>query len=337
MVQSQSRNILIGITILIFVIAFGTSGYMLIEKWDFSDAVYMTIITLTTVGYGEVRPLSSSGRVFTICLLIMGVGFVFYMFGTITQIMVEGQFRRLLGRRKLGKQLAALKDHYIICGYGRIGQIISREIAKKPLPLVIIENSPDLIKSIEEQGHLFIEGDATREDTLLKANIQKAKGLVATVSSDADNVYIILTARGLNPGLYIMARLVDEKAERNLLQAGANRVISPYHIGARKMAQVILRPAVTDFIEVAVHRGGMELQIEEIPVRAPSRVTEVPLKESGIRQELGLIIIGIQRASGEMLYNPPPDVRIQVGDTLIAMGDPKNLNKLEKMLGISTA
>jgi voltage-gated potassium channel len=336
MVQPQSRNILIGVTILIFVIAFGTSGYMLIEKWDFSDALYMTFITLTTVGYGEVRPLSSSGRVFTICLLIMGVGFVFYMFGTITQIMVEGQFRRLLGRRKLGKQLAALKDHYIICGYGRIGQIISREIAKKPLPLVIIENSPDLIKTIEEQGHLFIEGDATREDTLLKANIQKARGLVATVSSDADNVYIILTARGLNPGLYIMARVVDEKAERNLLQAGATRVISPYHIGARKMAQVILRPAVTDFVEVAVHRGGMELQIEEIQVRAPSRVTEAPLKESGIRQELGLIIIGIQRASGEMLYNPPPDAKIQVGDTLIAMGDPKNLHKLEKMLGIST-
>ncbi|HED00014.1 MAG TPA: potassium channel protein [Proteobacteria bacterium] len=267
----------------------------------------------------------------------MGVGFVFYMFGTITKVMVEGQFRRLLGRRKLEKQLAALKDHYIICGYGRIGQIISREIAKKPLPLVIIEKSPDLIKTIEEQGHLFIEGDATQEDTLLKANIQKAKGLVATVSSDADNVYIILTARGLNPGLYIMARVVDEEAERNLLQAGANRVISPYHIGARKMAQVILRPAVTDFIEVAVHRGGMELQIEEIPVRAPSRVTEVPLKESGIRQELGLIIIAIQRASGEMLYNPPPDARIQVGDILIAMGDPQNLNKLEKMLGISTA
>ncbi|MDD5154798.1 MAG: NAD-binding protein, partial [Desulfovibrionales bacterium] len=306
MVPSQSRNILIGITILIFVIAFGTSGYMLIEKWDFLDALYMTVITLTTVGYGEVRPLGGSGRVFTICLLIMGVGFVFYMFGTITQIMVEGQFRRLLGRRKLGKQLAALKDHYIICGYGRIGQIISREIAKKPLPLVIIENSPDLIKTIEEQGHLFIEGDATREDTLLKANIQKAKGLVATVSSDADNVYIILTARGLNPGLYIMARVVDEKAERNLLQAGANRVISPYHIGARKMAQAILRPAVTDFIELAVHRGGIELQIEEIPVRAPSRITDVPLRESGIRQELGLIIIAIQRASGEMLYNPPP-------------------------------
>ncbi|MEW5948365.1 MAG: potassium channel protein [Thermodesulfobacteriota bacterium] len=337
MAPSQSRNILIGITILIFVIAFGTSGYMLIEKWEFLDALYMTVITLTTVGYGEVRPLGGSGRVFTICLLIMGVGFVFYMFGTITQIMVEGQFRRLLGRRKLGKQLAALKDHYIICGYGRIGQIISREIAKKPLPLVIIENNPDLIKTIEEQGHLFIEGDATREDTLLKANIQKAKGLVATVSSDADNVYIILTARGLNPGLYIMARVVDEKAERNLLQAGANRVISPYHIGARKMAQAILRPAVTDFIELAVHRGGIELQIEEIPVRAPSRITDVPLRESGIRQELGLIIIAIQRASGEMLYNPPPEARIQVGDILIAMGDPKNLNKLEKMLGISSA
>ncbi|MDQ7838297.1 MAG: potassium channel protein [Thermodesulfobacteriota bacterium] len=335
MVPSQSRNILIGITILIFVIAFGTSGYMLIEKWDFLDALYMTVITLTTVGYGEVRPLGGSGRVFTICLLIMGVGFVFYMFGTITQIMVEGQFRRLLGRRKLEKQLAALKDHYIICGYGRIGQIISREIAKKPLPLVIIENSPDLIKTIEEQGHLFIEGDATREDTLLKANIQKAKGLVATVSSDADNVYIILTARGLNPGLYIMARVVDEKAERNLLQAGANRVISPYHIGARKMAQAILRPAVTDFIELAVHRGGIELQIEEIPVRAPSRITDVPLRESGIRQELGLIIIAIQRASGEMLYNPPPEARIQVGDTLIAMGSPESLGKLEKMVGVA--
>ncbi len=167
-----------------------------------------------------------------------------------------------------------------------------------------------------------------------KANIEKAKGLVACVSTDADDVYIILTARSLNQNLYILARVCDEKAERNLLQAGANRVISPYHLGARKMAQAILRPAVTDFIELAVHRGGMDLQIEEMPVRVPSHITEVPLKESGIRQELGLIIIAIQKASGRMLYNPSPDATIQVGDTLIAMGDPQNLSKLEKILGI---
>lgn len=330
----QFRNIIIGIPILMVIVLFGTSGYMVLEQWSFADALYMTVITLTTVGFGEIHPLSSSGRVFTVLLITMGVGFVFYMFGTITKAIVEGELKKLLGRRKLERKVATLKDHYIICGYGRIGQLICQEMAKKPLPVVVIENNPDAIKALEEAGYLYIEGDATREDTLLKANIQAAKGLVASVSSDANNVYITLTARGLNQKLYILARVSEEKAERNLLQAGANRVISPYHIGARKMAQAILRPAVTDFIELAVHGGGMELQIEEVPVRAPSRLTDVPLKESGIRQELGLIIIAVRKASGEMLYNPSSEARIEVGDTLIAMGNPKNLDRLEKMLGI---
>lgn len=332
--MTQFRNIVIGIPILIFILSIGTSGYILLEKWSFSDALYMTVITLTTVGFGEIHPLSSSGRLFTMVLITLGVGFVFYMFGTITQIMVEGELKKLLGRRKLEKKLTTLKNHHVICGYGRIGQLICQEIAGKPLPFVVIENDPHLIKTIEEKGYPYIQGDATREDILLKANIPNAKGLVACVSSDADNVYIILTARSLNQNLYILARVCDEKAERNLLQAGANRVISPYHLGARKMAQAILRPAVTDFIEVAVHRGGMELQIEEIPVRAVSHLTDVTLRESGIRKELGLIIIAIQKASGEMLYNPSSEARIEIGDTLIAMGDPKNLNKLENILGI---
>lgn len=330
------KKILVAIPILLAIIGFGTYGYMFIEGWNFLDALYMTIISVTTVGFGEIHPISSAGRVFTMVLIIMGVGFVFYLFSTVTQAMVEGEIRRILGRRKLEKKIASLKDHYIICGYGRIGSIICREITKKPLPLVVIENNPVLIKKVEDAGCLYIEGDATREELLIKANIKRARGLIACVSSDSDNVYIVLSARALNPDLYILARLSEERAERNLLQAGANRIISPYYIGARKMAQAILRPAVSDFIELAVHTGSLELQIEEIPVRNESRYTEVPLKDSGIRQELGLIIVAIQKASGEMLFNPLPEARIEVGDTLIAMGDPVNLRKLEQMFGLAT-
>lgn len=328
------KRILLGIPILIIIIAFGTNGYMLLENWGLEDALYMTIITLTTVGFGEVHPLSAAGRVFTMVLILMGVGFVFYIFGALTQVVIEGEIREVLGRRKLEKKIASLRDHYIVCGFGRIGSIICKEIAKKPLPLLVVENNPELIAGIEESGYLSIQGDATNEDTLLKANIRQAKGLVACVSSDADNVYIVLTARGLNRNLFILSRVSNEKAERNLLQAGANRTISPYHIGARKMAQAILRPAVTDFIELAVHAGGMQLQIEEIPVKSPSRITEAPLRESGIRKELGLIIVAIKKSTGEMLFNPLPDARIELGDTLIAMGDPTNLRKLEKMIGV---
>ncbi|MFH1146465.1 MAG: potassium channel protein [Pseudomonadota bacterium] len=328
------RKILLGIPILIAIIAFGTTGYIFLEDWGVQDALYMTIITLTTVGFGEVHPLSPAGRIFTMVLILMGVGCVFYIFGALTRVVIEGEIKAVLGRRKLEKNIASLKDHYIICGFGRIGSIICREIARKPLPLVVIENDPELIANVEESGYLSIRGDATNEDTLLKANIRRAKGLVACVSSDADNVYIVLTARGLNRNLYILSRVSNEKAERNLLQAGANRTISPYHIGARKMAQAILRPAVTDFIELAVHAGGMELQIEEIPVKIPSRITEVSLKESGIRKELGLIIVAIKKSTGEMLFNPLPDARIELGDTLIAMGDPKHLRTLENMIGL---
>lgn len=331
----SSRNVIFALISLIIVLVIGTIGYSLIQEWDLLDSLYMTIITITTVGYGEISRLSVPGKIFTIGLIVGGVGIAAYMVGSLSRMMVEGEMRRIFGRRKLEKQIQTLKDHYIICGCGRIGSLVCREFSRSPklLPFVVIERDHEVIEKIENENFLYVHGNSIEEDTLIMAGIKKAKGLVAAVSSDADNVYIILTARELNPDLFILARASDEGAERKLLRAGADKVISPYHIGGRRMAQAILRPAVVDFIELAVHDQSIELQLEEITVRKPSRFIGISLKNSGIRQYLGLIIVAIKKAAGEMVFNPSPDSTIELDDTLIALGEKKNLSDLEKVMG----
>jgi len=319
---------------LTLIVSIGTAGYMILEKWNFLDSLYMTVITLTTVGFSEVHPINEQGRILTMTILVSGLGVVGYLVGTLTQILVEGQLLRIMGRKKLERQIEKLKDHFIICGYGRVGRIICEEIYRsKPTPLVVIDSNSTVTARIEEDGHLYLLGDATEEQCLLRAGIRSAKGLATALDSEADNVYITLTAKGLKPNLFIIARAGRIGSERKLLQAGANHVVSPHQIGGYRMAQALLRPNVTEFIDFATHDPGAGMGMEEIPVRPNSKLTDVALVDSGIRKELDLIIVAIKKADGTMLFNPASHTTIQIGDTLIALGQRSSLLKLEELLG----
>jgi voltage-gated potassium channel len=323
---------LIGIFLSVLLLLAGTVGYIFIEDWPFIDALYMTVITLATVGFNEVQELSPVGRIFTMTLIIVGVGFVFYLAGSIIQFMVEGRVREILGRRKLEKQLRKQKDHYIICGYGRVGGSICDLLASKPLGVVVIERNPERIARLSDRNLLYVAGDATDEENLIKAGVEKARGLLAVLKTDSDNVYVTLTARQLNPELFIIARGGEEKSENKLLAAGANRVVSPYLMGAHRIAQTILRPTVTDFLELTLMEKSRDIQMEEVPVHPSSRLIDVALQDSGIRQDLDLIIVAVRKPEGEMLFNPSSQTKLQGGDMVVAIGEKQNLERFEKIL-----
>lgn len=324
--------------ILVTVIGIGAVGYMTIEEWPLFDSIYMTVITLSTVGYKEVHTLTPLGQAFTLLLIVSGCGIIAYSVGSMIQLMMEGQLRRLLGRKKLESRISKLNDHYIICGFGRIGTLICREFLSKPLPFVVVEKDPLLCERLSRDGYLFVEGNATDDETLQAAGIATARGLITAVTSDTDNVYITLTARGLNPNLFILARAGEEGSEKKLMRAGASKVISPYTIGANRMAQAILRPSVVDFIELATASENLELQIEEIEVSERSSLANKTLVASGIRQSMGIIIVGIKRPDGHMLFNPAPATRISAGAILITLGEPPAILQLESVAkGLSGA
>ncbi|MGD9342503.1 MAG: potassium channel protein [Desulfuromonadales bacterium] len=327
------RHLRFSVAALVSVIALGTLGYATIEDWRAFDALYMTIITLATVGFKEVHELSPEGKLFTIVLIISGTGIIAYTLSSLIQFTLEGQLRKILGRKKLESRIGKLRDHYIICGYGRIGHLICREFHSRPTPFVIVEQNPNHIERLEREGYLFVEGDATDDETLLAAGIEHAKGLITAVTSDTDNVYITLTARGLNPKLFILARAGEEGAEKKLMRAGASKVISPYTIGASRMAQAILRPSVVDFIELATASEHLALQIEEISVATHSVLAGKTLVDSGIRQSMGIIIVGIKEADGKMTFNPPPTKKIEPNSVLIILGERPAIGQLEKIAG----
>ncbi len=329
-----SSRFIFDLFIFALILIGGWIGYMVIEGWNGLDALYMTITTITTVGFQEVHPLSRNGRIFTMFLILFGVGFFLYFLGSITGMVVQGTLKDMFGRRKLEKQILHLNGHYIICGYGRIGRTVTQLLQEKPIEVVVIEKDPETIPIFQEKNLLYVMGEATSEENLLKAGIEKARGLVAAASSDADNVYITLTARGLNPDLFILARAAEESSIKKLTRAGADKVISPYDIGARSKGHTILGPTVIDFIELAVHNRNLDLQMEELLVGRDSEIKESTLMESAIRRDYDLIVVAIKKKSGEMIFNPSSQAKIQEGDVLVAMGDRKNLNRLEKKLGI---
>jgi len=329
---NRTSCILFGFLLFITALLGGTAGYMLIEKWSFMDALYMTVITLATVGYGEVRRLSPSGRIFTMLLILTGVGFVFYVASSTIRFVVEGRVREILGRRKLEKEIQAQKNHYIICGYGRVGSNICDILASRSMKTVVIERAPERISKLNERNLLYIAGEATDEENLLNAGVERARGLVAVLKTDTDNVYVTLSARQLNPELFIIARAGEKKSENKLLAAGADKVISPYRIGAQRIAQTIIRPTVTDFLELAVMDKSRNIQMEELPVHSSSGLVGVALQDSGIRKDYNLIIVAIRRAGGEMLFNPSARTKLQAGDTVIAIGEKQNLEGIEKVL-----
>lgn len=326
------RKLKISLLVLLLLISVGTAGYMSIEGWRFLDAFYMTVITVATVGFQEVHVLSDAGRVFTILLIVIGVTVLGYTVGKLAQIMFEGQFQRFLGRKKVEKSIEELRAHYIVCGYGRIGSLICKEFAAKPIPFVVVENNLAVLEKLEEDNVLFLRGNATEDETLLKAGIKRAKGLVSVVTSDTENVYITLTARGLNPDLFILARSGEPGSDIKLRRAGANKVVSPYHIGGSRMAQAILRPNVVDFIEIATGRDHIDLQMEEIFIPAHSTFIGQNLKDAGLRRDAGVIIVGIKKANGKMVFNPDSASLLGAKDTLIVLGQPTAITILENLV-----
>jgi len=330
--MNSTKHLTFAILLVIFIISLGVAGYMMIEGWNFLDAVYMTVTTLTTVGYGEVHEMTKMGRIFTILLICIGVAYFFYVAGAVVQFMVEGRIRTILGRRRLHKKIDRLKNHYIICGYGRIGKILCKMLSRKPIDLVVIEKDQELIPVIDANKILYISGDATEEENLLDSGIQRAKGLIVALATDTENVFLVLTARQLNPDLFIMACANRNESKSKLLAAGANRVESPYDIGATSMAQRIIRPTVTNFLDFAFAHRRKDIQMEEIPINNSSALVNVMLKDSGIRQQFNLIIIAIKKLDGNMLFNPSFEAIIEAGDTMITVGQEENLQKLEKIL-----
>ena len=330
--MNSTKHLTFGILLVIFIISLGVAGYMMIEGWSLLDALYMTVTTLTTVGYDEVHEMTKMGQVFTILLIVIGVTFFLYIAGAVVQFMVEGRIRAILGRRRLNKKIDRLRNHYIICGYGRIGKILCKMLLRKPIDLVVIEKDLELIPVMDANKILYIAGDATEEENLLNSGIQRAKGLIAALATDTENVFLVLTARQLNPDLFIMACANRNESKSKLLAAGANRVESPYDIGATSMAQRIIRPTVTNFLDFAFAHRRKDIQMEEIPINNSSALVNVMLKDSGIRQRFNLIIIAIKKLDGNMLFNPSFEAIIEAGDTMIAVGQEKNLQKLEKIL-----
>lgn len=326
------RHLKISMSVLLLLVSAGSCGYMFIENWPFLDALYMTVITLGTVGFKEIHDLSDGGKIFTMMLIVVGVSVIGYIVGSLAQIMFEGQIQRVMGRKKVEKMIEKLTDHYIICGYGRIGSLICREFTANKLSFVVVEKNMETTEKLEEEGYLHMKGDATLDETLLKAGIKRARGLISVVTSDTENVYITLTARGLNPDLYILARSGEEGSDLKLKRAGANKVVSPYIIGGTRMAQSILRPNVVDFIEIATGSDHLDLQMEEITIPPHSAFAGETLVSSGFRKETGVIIIGIKKSNGKMVFNPHSQAKIEGNDTLIVLGEPSAILKLEGLV-----
>lgn len=317
---------------LLLTIAFGTSGYVIIEGMTPFEAFYMTVITISSVGFSEIKPLSDIGRWITIVIIVLGISLLTYTLGQVARIFVEGELRRILGRRKLEKQISELKDHYIICGYGRIGQIIVRELQNAKIPLVVIEQDQASIETLEAGHILYLNMDATSDDALTAAGLDRARGLVTAVSSDADNVFIALSAKGMRPDIFILARASDVKNESKLLRAGASRVVCPYQMGGRRMAEILHKPTVVDFLDQTMMHSELGLQMEEAVIAENSPITGKTVVSSNLRQEFGVIIVAIKRISGEMVFNPGPGEMFNAGDVIVVIGKKGELRRMSKAI-----
>lgn len=311
------------------LIALGTLGVYVCE-WHLSlfDALYLSVITLTTIGFGDVVPTTVPGKLFIMGFALTGVFLIFYVSTNLVAAIVSGQLLTSLGKQRMESALARMHDHLIICGYGRMGRLVAQELATRRQPFVVVERRAELLDNFNLPGGLALAGDGTSDEVLIEAGVQRARGLVAVVSSDADNLYITMSARLLNDKLTIIARAEDESSEQKLQRAGATRAISPYRIGGSRIAQALFRPTVVDFIELATQTTHLELQLEETQVQVASPLIGKSLQTSNLRHDLGLIIVAIKRPSGRMMFNPPPETVIETGDILIALGDRQRLDVL---------
>lgn len=309
------------------VAAFGTVGFHLIEGWSLGEALYMTVMTVTTVGYGPPRELSPAGRDFATVFMVIGVGTAGYLLSTAVQSLVRSEILAAYGERRRLREMSKLRDHYIICGAGRVGSRIVREMRLAGVPFLAVESNAQLVAELGLSGSQVLIRDATLDETLAEAGVERARGLAACLADDAANLYVVLTARTLNPNLHIVSRAVEESAVPKLIRAGANRVIAPTIIGSHRMAQALLKPAVADFMD-SVATEGLDLAFEQFEVTEASALAGLKLKETTIRSELDIVVVAIRRPRGEMVFNPSGDTRVNAGDLLIGIGRAEALTEL---------
>jgi voltage-gated potassium channel len=313
-------------------LAAGTVGFAVIDHYPPFDAFYMTLTTMTTVGYGELHPLSKAGRIFNSGLIIFGVTTIFIAIGAMTQTIIEWELGSAISERRKKRMLEKLKNHYIICGYGRVGRGAADALAQAGAGFVVVDSDPERAERAMMAGRLAVAADATRDDTLRDVGIERASGLVAALATDAENLFVLLTAKGLNPKIYVAARAAEEGAEAKMRRAGADAVFAPYSITGHRLAQSMLRPHVVQFLDFTTNDFGKDIDIEQVPVSPDSQMVLRTIREMQIGRELGVIVMAIRRKDGEMMFNPPADTALHGGDYLIVMGRQKSLRTLEDLL-----
>lgn len=330
--KHRNRRLYIILITFFSLVTAGTVGYMLVENLSLLEALYMTIITISTVGFKEVTDLSVGGRILTMVLILAGLGTVAYTFTSISSYVLEGEFNNELRRRRMENKVAKLKDHYIICGSGKTGTVVIQQFMKRNVPFIIIEGNEEKAQLLWEQGILSLHGRASDEELLEKARIQEAKGLIACLANDADNVFTVLTARQMNADLYIVSRAFDKNAHRKLLHAGANNTISPDELGGTRLAALVLKPAVVSFIDVITRFGELNFDLEEIDVVAGSDFVGKSLPETSIREKTGLIVMAIQRLGvDQLILNPDNKESLQAGDKMIVLGNTEQIEALRRL------
>jgi len=328
---SLRNRLLYSLILALTLFLIGTIGYRWLENFSWSEAVYMTVITLSTVGFGEVRPLTAPGRLFTASIIIMGVIIIAVFFGTLTEYIIAGELTGNIKKRRLMNKINNFKGHYIVCGFGRVGEQVALELKNLGLSCVVIDENPAAIELCESNGLPNICGDATENEILLQAGLERASGLVAVLNSDAANVFVVLSARSLNPNLTIVGRSTSDESEEKLRLAGADRVVSPYNMAGYRIVNQLTRPYVTDFLDTAMRSKGLDLWLDEIRIAPHSSLVSQTMHEANVRSRTGANILSILRGEEKQVLDWSPDLRFEAQDVLIVVGNPDELKKLAKL------
>jgi len=329
--ENKSKFIFIGI-MFFSVIAIGIYGYSVLLGVSFLDALYMTAITISTVGYGEVGEMTGEAKIFTIFLIFSGLGVAGYGITSIFALFFEGQLKDAWRKRRMEYKIKELKDHYIVCGAGEVGNIVIQQFRENNLKFLVIENNQERVEELKKEGILTVNDDATSEDTLIHARIKEAKGLVASLSNDAENVFTVLTARQLNPNIYIIAKAIEKNAYKKLEKAGANNTISPNEIGGRRIAAMVIRPSVISFLDVMTKADNVLIDLEEVKIGPGSDLKEKSLREAKVPERSGLIVLAIRhKENNKINFNPSSKEVLHEGDVMIVLGKPEQVDLLKRI------
>jgi voltage-gated potassium channel len=327
-----ARRAVIVASLLLFTLVTGTAGFLIIEGYSLFDAFYMTLITITTVGYQELRPLTHAGRIFNSFLILFGVSAMFFAVGAVTQTIIELELQDHFGKRRTKRLIEKMENHVIVCGFGRVGRSAAAELQRSAVPFLVIDRSQERFDRATAAGMPVLIADSTRDESLRQAGVHRARGLIAALATDADNLFVVLSAKALNPKLTVVTRAAEEESEEKLRRAGADTVFAPYSMAGNRLAQSLVRPHVARFIDFATKNIDLDMAIEQVRVAAGTEFDSRTLRELQIRRELGVIVLAIRKSDGRMIFNPPAEMEIMAGDFLIVMGEQQDLQQLEDRL-----